>query len=227
MIVGVLIATRYVVPPLLSAVSRNTNNEEFLLAVLAIAMGVGYLVTLLGLSASLGAFIAGLVVSSGPHRERATQYVAPFQILFSAVFFASIGMLLDPQFFFDEIGRILLFAAIMVIVKVITSGVAARVLRQPWPIVASSALLLAQLGEFSFVLEKAGREAGLTPFDREDGAQIFIAASVLLLGLTPALFKAGQVAKARLEERFPPLTRNVSRSREAGLTGRRCPTEVT
>jgi Kef-type K+ transport system membrane component KefB len=45
-------------------VSRNTNNEEFLLAVLAIAMGIGYLVTLMGLSASLGAFIAGLVARS-------------------------------------------------------------------------------------------------------------------------------------------------------------------
>jgi hypothetical protein len=44
----------------------------------------------------------------------------------------------------------------------------------------------------------------LTPFDREDGAQIFIAASVLLLGLTTGLFKAGQIAKVRLEKRFPP-----------------------
>ena len=203
LIVGVLLATNYVVPPLLGAVSRNTNNEEFLLAVLAIAMGIGYLVTLMGLSASLGAFIAGLVVSSGPHRERATQYVEPFQILFSAVFFASIGMLLDPEFFFEEIDRIIVFAAVMVVVKVLTTGIAARLLRRPWPIVASSALLLAQLGEFSFVLEKAGREVGLTPFDREDGAQIFIAASVLLLGLTPGLFKAGQIAKVRLEKRFP------------------------
>lgn len=204
LIVGVLIATRYVVPPLLGAVSRNTNNEEFLIAVLAIAVGIGYLVTLLDLSASLGAFIAGLVVSSGPHRERATQYVTPFQIVFSAVFFASIGMRLDPEFFFEEIDRIVVFAAIMVVVKVITTGVAAKALKRPWPIVASSALLLAQLGEFSFVLETAGREAGLTPFDREDGAQIFIAASVLLFALTPALFKLGQIAKVRLEERFPP-----------------------
>lgn len=203
-IAGVLIATNYVVPPLLGAVSRHTNNEEFLLAVLAIAMGIGYLVTLLDLSASLGAFIAGLVVSSGPHRERATQYVAPFQILFSAVFFASIGMLLDPEFFIDNLGRIILFAVIMVVVKVVTSGIAARALGRPWPIVASSALLLAQLGEFSFVLEKAGRDAGLTPFDRDDGAQVFIAASVLLFALTPALFKAGQTVKARLEQRFPP-----------------------
>jgi CPA2 family monovalent cation:H+ antiporter-2 len=204
LIVGVLIATKYVVPPLLSTVSRHANNEEFLLAVLAIAMGVGYLVTLLDLSASLGAFIAGLVVSSGPHRERATQYVMPFQILFSAVFFASIGMLLDPDFLLDELGKVLLFAGLIVVIKVVTTGVAARVLRTSWPIVASSALLLAQLGEFSFVLERAGRDVGLTPFDRADGAQTFIASSVLLFALTPALFKAGQVLKVRLEARFEP-----------------------
>ena len=70
-IVVVMVGTRRLVPKILGAVSARTNDEEFLLAILAIAVGIAWLVTVFGLSASLGAFIAGLVVSSGPHRTRA------------------------------------------------------------------------------------------------------------------------------------------------------------
>lgn len=203
-IVVVLVATRRLVPGILAAVSRRTNEEEFLLAILAIAVGIAWLVTLFGLSASLGAFIAGLVVSSGPHRERATRYVEPFQVLFAAIFFASIGMLLDPQFLIENLPEVVTLVVVIIIVKVLTAGLAARLLRQPWPVVAASGLLLAQLGEFAFVLEKSGREAGLTPFgEGETGSQTFVAASVVLFAITPAFYAAGQRILAATARRKP------------------------
>jgi CPA2 family monovalent cation:H+ antiporter-2 len=174
-------------------VSTRTNDEEFLLAILAIAIGIAFLVTLFGLSASLGAFIAGLVVSSGPHRSRATRYVEPFQVVFAAVFFASIGMLLDVRFLLDNLGSVAVLVVVIVALKVVTTGAAARAFGQPWPVVGASALLLAQLGEFAFVLERSGREVGLTPFgEGETGSQTFIAASVALFALTPALYAVGE-----------------------------------
>ncbi|MGA8046540.1 MAG: cation:proton antiporter [Dermatophilaceae bacterium] len=189
----VILGSRRVVPRVLAAVSARTNDEEFLLAILAIAVGIGYLVTLFGLSASLGAFIAGLVVSSGPHRSRATRYVEPFQVVFATVFFASIGMLLDPRFLAENLVEVATLVIVVLILKVVTSGVAARVFKQPWPVVGASALLLAQLGEFAFVLERSGREVGLSPFAAgETGSQTFIAASVALFALTPALYAAGE-----------------------------------
>ena len=145
-IVVVVLGTRRVVPRALAAVSTRTNDEEFLLAILAIAIGIAFLVTLFGLSASLGAFIAGLVVSSGPHRSRATRYVEPFQVVFAAVFFASIGMLLDLQFLLDNLGSVAVLVVVIVGLKVVTTGAAARAFGQPWPVVGASALLLAQLG---------------------------------------------------------------------------------
>ena len=192
-IVVVVLGTRRVVPRALAAVSARTNDEEFLLAILAIAVGIAFLVTLFGLSASLGAFIAGLVVSSGPHRSRATRYVEPFQVVFAAVFFASIGMLLDLQFLLDNLGSVAVLVVVIVALKVVTTGAAARAFGQPWPVVGASAFLLAQLGEFAFVLERSGREVGLTPFgEGETGSQTFIAASVALFALTPAFYAVGE-----------------------------------
>ena len=101
-IVFVLAGTRWFIPRALDKVAENSSDEVFLLSVAAFALIVAYIASALGLTDSLGAFIAGLVISSSRHRERALQYVTPFQMLFSAVFFASIGMLLDISFVIEH-----------------------------------------------------------------------------------------------------------------------------
>jgi CPA2 family monovalent cation:H+ antiporter-2 len=78
-VIAVLIGSRFLVTPFLDAVARYTDDEEFLFAVLAIAAGFAWIVTFFGMTASLGAFIGGLVVSSGEHRHRAERFVAPFR----------------------------------------------------------------------------------------------------------------------------------------------------
>lgn len=201
-IILLIAAARRLIPWVLDVVDKYTDREEFLLAVLAIAAGVAYGVTLFGLTASLGAFVGGLVVSAGPHRERATRIILPFQALFAAVFFASIGMLLDPGFVLDNIPLVLFFCLVVLVVKLVATGTAARLLKRPIPVVASSAFLLAQIGEFSFILEKVGRDAGLSPADRgDDGTQVFIAVAVVLIAVTPFLSKAGKWSQRRLERR--------------------------
>ncbi len=188
----VLVATRRVVPRVLDAVARRTDEEQFLFAILAVAVGIAYAVTLIGLTASLGAFIAGIVVSSGAHRERAERYVMPFQIIFAAVFFASIGMLLDFGFVADRLGAVLGLAAGVLVLKALAVWVAARLFRTPPRVASASALLLAQIGEFSFVLVTVGSAAGLAVAGRSDASQAFIAVAVLLIALTPLLDLAGR-----------------------------------
>jgi CPA2 family monovalent cation:H+ antiporter-2 len=203
-IVLVLVVARWVIPLLLAKVDRYTDDEQFLLTVLALAGGVAYAVTLFGLTASLGAFVAGLVVASGEHRERATADILPFQTLFAAVFFASIGMLLDPRTIIDLWPQVLFFCAVVVVVKAVCTGFAARVFGLPVPVVAASSLVLAQVGEFAFILEQIGRDAGLTPVGRgDDGSQVFIAVTVVLVAVTPGLFEAGHRVQRRLERRTP------------------------
>jgi monovalent cation:H+ antiporter-2, CPA2 family len=198
----VLGATRWFVPRALDKVAENSTDEVFLLSVAAFALSVAYAASLLGLTDSLGAFIAGLVISSSRHRERALRYITPFQMLFSAIFFASIGMLLDIGFVVERWRLVLVLAVGTVVFKVIATSTAAKVFHRPGPVIVTSALLLAQVGEFSFVLEQNGRAAGLTPAGvGEQGSQAFIATAVLLFILTPLLDVGGRRAGAWLEQR--------------------------
>jgi CPA2 family monovalent cation:H+ antiporter-2 len=196
---------KWLIPAVLDKVAEYTDGEQFMLTILAIAGGVAYAVTLFGLTASLGAFVAGLVVASGAHRDRAIENILPFQALFAAIFFASIGMLLDPQAFFDLWPIILFVCMAIVVIKLIGTGVAVRLFKRPVAVAVSSAFILAQIGEFSFILEKIGREAGLSPAGRgEEGSQIFIAATVILIALTPLLFKVGETVGRRISTSSQP-----------------------
>jgi CPA2 family monovalent cation:H+ antiporter-2 len=200
LIVVVLVVSKWLIPPILDAVWNHSDEEAFLLIVLALAAGIAYGVTLVGLTASLGAFVAGLVISGGEHRERATSIILPFQALFAAIFFASIGMRLDPSALLETWPLVLLFSIVVVIIKFIGVGTAAAVFKRPLPIVVSSGLVLAQIGEFSFILENVGRQSGLSPLELDEtGSQVFIAVTVLLIALTPLLFKFGNVMQKRLE----------------------------
>ena len=90
----------------------------------------------------------------------------------------------------------------MVIVKFIGVGTAAAVFKRTLPVVVPSGLVLAQIGEFSFILENIGRQSGLSPLALgETGSQVFIAVVVLLIALTPLLFNLGNLVQKQLERR--------------------------
>ena len=98
LIVVVLVVARRLMPPLLERVARTCSPELFLLTVIAICFGTAFLTSLAGVSVSLGAFLAGLIVSESRFSEHAFAEIMPLQILFSATFFVSVGMLLDLGF---------------------------------------------------------------------------------------------------------------------------------
>ena len=199
-----LVVARRVMPPVLEAVARACSPEVFLLSVIALCLGTAYLTALAGVSVSLGAFLAGLVVSESRHSAHALGEVLPLQILFSATFFLSIGTLLDVRFLLQEPLLVVGAVALVLVVKAVTTTAAAWATGVGAATAASAGLLLAQVGEFAFVLERLGRDVGLTPAGLgEDGSQAFIAATVLLLVATPGLAAGGRALAARLERRRP------------------------
>jgi CPA2 family monovalent cation:H+ antiporter-2 len=206
-VAAVLLVARRLLPPVLELVARTCSPEVFLLTVLAICFGTAYLTAVAGVSVSLGAFLAGLLVSESRLSSQALGEILPLQILFSAVFFVSVGMLLDVRFVLANLGVVLLGVLVVFLVKALTTWLAVTALRRTGGGLSAgtalgSALLLAQVGEFSFVLETEGRAAGLSPAGLgEDGSQTFIAASVLLLLATPALAGLGRRVEQRLEAR--------------------------
>lgn len=196
-VVAVLVVARTVVPALLRYVSRIQSAEVFLLTVLAICFGTAYATSLLDVSISLGAFLAGLMVSESRVAARALGEVMPLQILFSATFFVSIGMLLDIGYLLRNLPLVIGLALAVVVVKLFATGAAALLLRQPRTVAISGALVLAQIGEFSFVLERAGQDVGLVPAGLADGTDAFIAVTVLLMAFSPFGARWGESLAAR------------------------------
>ena len=206
----VIIGARRLMPRLLDAVARTCSQEIFLLVVIAVCIGTAYVTSLAGVSVSLGAFLAGLLVSESRFNLQALGEFLPLQILFSAVFFVSVGMLLDVSFLIRNLPIVLAAVVAVLVIKTLTTAVAVRLLGRPWPVVAASALTLAQVGEFSFVLESVGRDAGLTPAGLgESGSQVFIATTVVLMVATPLLSRLGSAAAHQVARRSRAATAEV------------------
>ncbi|MFC6285787.1 cation:proton antiporter [Nocardioides sp. GCM10027113] len=188
----VLVVARRLMPPVLEKVAALCSPEVFLLAVVAICFGTAYLTALAGVSVSLGAFLAGLVVSESRQSTQALSEVLPLQIIFSAVFFVSVGMLLDLGFLVSNLPLVLGLAAAVLLLKTATTFAALLPTGVGWRQAVAAALLLGQIGEFSFVLLTVGDDAGLSPAGLgDDGFQAVVATTVLLMVATPALAAAG------------------------------------
>jgi CPA2 family monovalent cation:H+ antiporter-2 len=196
----VLLLARRLMPPVLERVALTCSPELFLLAVVAICFGTAWLTSIAGVSVSLGAFLAGLLVSESRFRHHALGEIMPLQILFSATFFVSVGMLLDGAFVLRHPLLVIGAVAVVLLVKVCTTAIAVLALRYPLSVAAATGLTLAQVGEFSFVLDRAGDAVGLTPAGLgAAGSQSLIAATVLLMVGTPRLAAIGAGLAARLE----------------------------
>ena len=109
-------------------------------------------------------------------------------------------MRLNLSVLLDTWPLVLLFSVVVLVIKFVGVGAAAAVFKRPLPVVVASGLVLAQIGEFSFILENIGRQSGLSPLALgETGSQVFIAVVVLLIALTPLLFNLGGMMQKRLE----------------------------
>ncbi len=198
----VLVVARRVMPKILEAVAMTCSPELFLLTVIAICFGTAYLTSLAGVSLSLGAFLAGLMVSESRFSQHALSETLPLQILFSATFFVSVGMLLDVGFLVQNLPIVIGAIVAVLLIKAATTFISVRALGYATPFAAASALTLAQIGEFSFVLERAGREVGLFPAGAgAAGSQAFIATTVVLMVATPLMMKLGGRLSARIVEK--------------------------
>ncbi|MEM9203522.1 MAG: cation:proton antiporter [Actinomycetota bacterium] len=199
-IVAVLVVARTLVPKVLDAVARTCSEEVFLLTVVGLCFGTAYLTSLADVSISLGAFLAGLMVSESRLSAQALGDIMPLQILFSATFFVSVGMLLDLTYVVENLALVIGLAAAVVAIKLATTALAAAILGRPKSVVFASALVLAQVGEFSFVLERAGEDVGLVPAGIDGGADAFIAVTVFLMVLSPFGIRLADVVAARFEK---------------------------
>ncbi|MBA3816555.1 MAG: cation:proton antiporter, partial [Parachlamydiaceae bacterium] len=172
------------VPKLLYYVARTRNRELFLLTVLTTCFAIAWITSSVGLSLSLGAFLAGLIVSESEYSDEALGNVLPFQEIFTSFFFVSMGMLLDISFVAHQPIYIALITILVVILKAVMAGSGAIVLGMPLRSAILAGVAVSQVGEFSFVLALSGMHAGLAS---EYYYQLFLAVSLLTMSITPLL----------------------------------------
>jgi CPA2 family monovalent cation:H+ antiporter-2 len=210
---GLVMGGRAIVPRILERASNLRSNEIFTLCVLAIGLSAAYVTSIFGLSLALGAFIAGLVVSDSEYGLQALSDVLPFRDTFSGVFFTSVGMLLNLDYFVAHATLILGVAAGVVVLKTLAGYAVVRVVRRSSRVGVVAGLGLAQVGEFSFVLASVAVTLGLMASPEY---QVFLGASILTMLAAPFVVNAAPtIADWVLRHRAMPTMEFATREARA------------
>ncbi len=184
----VVVSSRVVIPRVLRFVAGSRQRELFVLTVFLVCIGTAWLVSLVGISLALGAFLAGLVVSDSEYGHQALSEMIPLKEVLTSLFFISVGMLLDPGVLIqhlDQIGLLLLAVLGGKFLVVVLTGI---ILRLPLRFSILAGVSLAQVGEFFFVLLHAAN--GTSLLDPTVSAKLS-AVAILSMFITPILIKFG------------------------------------
>lgn len=158
---AILLTARLVLPRLMRQVVRLRNRELFIGTVVLFCFGTAWGAAQLGLSLAIGAFVAGLVISESEYSHQVTAEILPFRDLFNSIFFMSVGMLLDLRFLADHFLPIIGLVAAIMLLKTALGAAAVLAFRPAWRLALVVGVLVAQIGEFSFVLARQALDLGL------------------------------------------------------------------
>ena len=179
----ILFAAKYLSPKLLYYLARTRIRELFTVGIILILLGTAYLTHNFGLSFALGAFIAGLILSESEYSSQITAEVIPFKDVFNSIFFVSVGLLLNINYVIDFPIWVILSAAGIIILKSTIIYILVLLMKYPGRIAVLSALGLAQIGEFSFILAQQGTQLLGNYMD------LLLASAIFTMIVTPFLIK--------------------------------------
>lgn len=197
---GLLIAGLLLVPRFMRSVVALDRNETTLVAAVGVCFAFALLALGFGYSVALGAFVAGSLIAESGESERVEHLVAPVRDVFVAIFFVSVGMLLDPGVMREHAWTILLFTALVMGGKTVAASMGAFLSGSGLRPAVQAGLSLAQIGEFSFLIATLGVAAGARP----EIFTIAVAVSAITTLFTPMLVaRAGGIASL-VDRKLPP-----------------------
>jgi CPA2 family monovalent cation:H+ antiporter-2 len=199
-VVAVLVIGSRVLPAVLGRVALLGSRELFVVAVAVIAIGTAGLAQQVGVSIALGAFIAGLALAESDLAASVLGEVVPLRELFATVFFVSVGILLEPAAVLAGWPMVLTLLLLIVLAKGVPVAAITRVGGQGLGTSLRTAGLLAQAGEFSFVLAAVGLQLGALARDSFSQAMGAVVISILIAA--PVATVAARLGDW-LEHRFP------------------------
>jgi len=204
-----LVFGKSLVNPWFDLVARQQSRELFVMNVLMVTLVLSVVTKLAGLSYALGAFVAGMLISETRYRYQVESDIAPFRDILLGLFFITIGMLLDVHILLGQFGWVLLTLVVIVLIKAVIVALLTRWFRYEAGVAIRTGVMLAQAGEFSFVILAQGTEQGLLG---AQALQIVLAASLLSMALAPFLIEHNGRLAAKL-------ARSYGRNRERWVQG--------
>ena len=193
-------AANTVIPFILRRVAMLNSRELFMLTLVILAVGAATATAAMGFSLALGAFVAGLVISQSELRQESISRIIPMRDVFVAVFFVSVGMLINPVFIYRNPGAVLMIALATIVGKFLICGGLALWYKYSGLTAVLVGILLGQAGEFTFVMGQAGVAQNLID---DFYFSATLSAALISLIVAPLVYQHGR----KLYERLPPIPR--------------------
>jgi CPA2 family monovalent cation:H+ antiporter-2 len=199
-LVGLVVVGLLLVPRIMRAIVRVSGKESVIVASVGVCFAAALLARQFGYSVALGAFLGGALVAESGEGKMVEDLIEPVRDVFAAIFFVSVGMLIDPKVILEHWVAVLLLTAIVVVGKIVGVAVGAFFAGHGVPTAVRAGMSLAQIGEFSFIIAGVGLSLGAV------GGFLYpiaIAVSALTTLITPFLIRLSNPAAALVDRRLP------------------------
>ena len=190
----------FMLPSLFNATRKFLNSETLLVVSMGLCLGMAVFSVYCGFSLALGAFVMGSILAGTSYAERIEHVVAPVKDLFGAVFFISVGMMVQPQVIFDYWSPILILSATVIIGMILFGTFGMLVTGQTLKVAMQSGFSLTQIGEFAFIIASLGMSLGVLD---PTIYPIVVAVSVITTFTTPYFIKMADPAYNAIERILP------------------------
>ncbi len=195
-----LVVGIFAIPDFLRRVRKLINSEVLLIVSLGLCCAMAVLSTKVGFSSAFGAFIMGSILAETVEAERIEHLVEPVKNLFGAIFFVSVGMLVDPQILVEYAGPIILLVLTILLGQSIFGSLAFMLAGESLKSAMRCGFSMAQIGEFSFIIASLGLSLGVIS---DFLYPVVVAVSVITTFLTPYMIRLATPAYNSLEKRLP------------------------
>jgi CPA2 family monovalent cation:H+ antiporter-2 len=190
----------FLVPRLLRAVVRTGSTETIVVTSVGLSFAFALLARKLGYSVALGAFLGGAIAAESGVADKIARAIEPVRDVFAAVFFVSVGMLIDPALVARHWVAVLVLTGVVVVGKVVGVGIGAFLAGHPVRTSMQAGMSLAQIGEFSFIIAGVGLSLGAVG---DFLYPVAVAVSALTTLITPFLIKYSGPLASFLDRRLP------------------------
>ena len=191
----------FLIPTFLKKIRKYLNPETLLILSMSLCLGMVVLANYVGFSSALGAFIMGSILAGTLEEERISKEIRPVRDLFGAVFFISVGMLVDPHILIEYAGPILLISAVVIVGQIVCGTCGMLISGQPLDVSVKSGFSLAQIGEFAFIIASLGMslkviDSFIYP--------LVVAVSIITTFTTPYFIRLADPVIRWVDRKLPP-----------------------